>query len=509
MMAFLAIAGNAVWGQSSITINNDPITTGGTGWTYQENADDNNVITISTAGTYTIKGTEGSSNNTNIQIILSGEGEYNITFDNFRTDARLGEGLQQDPVYDNRSALTINSGAIVTLSWTGINKFWSSPQCAGINVKDGAELILKGNENDGYLEAGSLNNSDNKHTDGAGIGGDANDPNFGTIVIESGVVKARCESKTTSEDARAAGIGGGYKENSPSTKGTIIIKGGQIEAACWSVEQQIDYEGNKEGNEYAFGAGIGGGYKGTCTNIAILGGDVVANAYTEEPNERGDDIGVGYQYDNGITKGIIIGQWDENTKMPEITGSVNDKNLADGRNAQSISGSVTMPAKTQVYIPAGFGDIDQFKAYNIVFRNKSLNDEGDESHSSQGNLPKEVYYYGPSQTVTINDMTCNDGHLFLGWYEDDKHFVASEKGSSTFTMPAEEPSAAPSPEIYFSVWVDNDYTIVVPSGKTWSAEDSDVPYIYTVCGNKEDYLETLIFSFDNHYCPLKKDAVKN
>lgn len=505
MMAFLAIAGNAVWGQENINITGIetqlPTPSQGTGWklTHEDIGTAGNKLVISQSGKYVITdAADAAADNSNIQIIVNGNLEdVEITVKNVKTNAQLNnnlDGAETDDKYSNRCAFEINSGTTVTLNWEGTNKFWSSPERAGINVKPGATLILNDEDNSGTLEAGSLCNGGQAHTYGAGIGGDQVEPNFGTIIIENGQINARCESKGNSYskfDALAAGIGGGYSDTETSIEGTIIIKGGTIEAASWSVDNGKDYESDKTGNQYSYGAGIGGGWKGTCTNIAILGGKVTSNS------KSGDDIGVGYQYNNGVIKGIIIGQWDENTKMPEIIGDVNHKNLADGRNAESISGSVTMPAKTQVYIPAGFGDIDQFKAYNIVFRNKSLNDEGDESHSSQGNLPKEVYYYGPSQTVTINDMTCNDGHLFLGWYEDDKHFVASEKGSSTFTMPAEEPSAAPSPEIYFSVWVDNDYTIVVPSGKTWSAEDSDVPYIYTVCGNKEDYLETLIFSFDN------------
>ena len=48
MMAFLAIAGNAVWGQSSITINSEQISTsGGTGWSYSEGSDENNVLNVS------------------------------------------------------------------------------------------------------------------------------------------------------------------------------------------------------------------------------------------------------------------------------------------------------------------------------------------------------------------------------------------------------------------------------------------------------------------------------
>ena len=514
LFAFLAIAGNAVWGQSTITINGTPISTnGGSGWSYSEGNDDNNVLTISTDGTYTIKGTgTGPGNNTNIQIILSGQGKYNITFDNFRTDARLGEGLQQDPVYDNRSALTINSGAIVTLSWTGINKFWSSPQCAGINVKDGAELILKGNENDGYLEAGSLNNSDNKHTDGAGIGGDANDPNFGTIVIESGVVKARCESKTASEDARAAGIGGGYgKNNSSSTKGTIIIKGGKIEAACWSVEQQTDYESDKTGNQYSYGAGIGGGYKGTCTNIAILGGSVIANSNGAE------DIGVGKDYagSNGIEKGIIIGQWAENTDTPIVktinngNAAINDVNIVKGEEG-SLKGNVTMPKETQMYAetpitPTSQSDPSKFYAYLFNLQaNDRINEDGTHGlkPGNELNLINNIiplYYLGASKDFSFPILECTEDHLFMGWSDaNGSNFVYPDLEVCTLTTPNKNASGETygiEKLYYWAIWVDNDYTIVVPSGKEWTADGEDTPAIYTAGG--QDHLQSLTFSFSD------------
>ena len=466
------------------------------------------LLTISTAGTYTIKGTgTGSGNNTNIQIILSGQGKYNITFDNFRTDARLGEGLQQDPVYDNRSALTINSGAIVTLSWTGINKFWSSPQCAGINVKDGAELILKGNENenDAYLEAGSLNNSDNKHTDGAGIGGDANDPNFGTIVIESGVVKARCESKTASEDARAAGIGGGYgKNNSSSTKGTIIIKGGKIEAACWSVERQTDYESDKTGNQYSYGAGIGGGYQGTCTNIAILGGEVIANSNGAE------DIGVGKDYtgSNGIEKGIIIGQWAENTDTPIVktinngNATINDVNIVKGEEG-SLKGNVTMPKETQMYTTYDLVFSDQkFYSYQLTPLSSIINDSENGTHSStfsQATRNIANYYLGANQPFDLPELSCDMNHIFMGWIEakeTNADFVALNNDKCSMITPNTDATQVKQYLTYYPVWVDNDKNILVVSGTNW--DEKDTPIISVVPDNA---LDKLAFSF--------KDAISD
>lgn len=522
MMAFLAVASGAVWGQTgSITINSVPITTsGGDGWIYEEKADDSNILTIKEAGNYTIKGPgTGSGNNTNIQIILSGQGEYNISFDNFRTDARLGELLDPSPVYNDRCALTINSGANVILSWTGINKFWSSPQCAGINVEKGAKLTLKGNDNDGYLEAGSLNNSDNIHTDGAGIGGDATDADFGTIIIESGVVKARCESKTASEDARAAGIGGGYKDGNPSKAGTIIIKGGVIEAASWSTEVQEDYINNKEGNEYAYGAGIGGGWKGTCTNIAILGGKITANAYSG----RGEDIGVGYEYDGGegITKGIIIGQWDKKTSSPTIgtiSGevSINKENIVqqDG----TLIGTVTMPKETQMYKYDAIVALKNtpFNAYSLYLNPSVIDEEG--THSLKDGKEDldavQYYYFGADMKFELTELSCTLEHLFMGWIKTDgTEVVPVNAAKATFVTPSKAPEGTiygagsqwNVEKLYYNaVWVDNEYSITVKTGTEWKKDGENTPKIaYSPDGSSSDVLSKLNFEFTTNPLPAE------
>ena len=61
------------------------------------------------------------------------------------------DGAETDDKYSNRCAFEINSGTTVTLNWEGTNKFWSSPERAGINVKPGANLILNDEDNSGTL----------------------------------------------------------------------------------------------------------------------------------------------------------------------------------------------------------------------------------------------------------------------------------------------------------------------------------------------------------------------
>ena len=186
LFAFLAIAGNAVWGQSKT------YQVGGQSNDKLEITDQNANIEISMASDY---------KKSNDQIIIKENlGEITITLKNVDIDVRLGDDTKttedRDPVVDNgnagRCAMEINRGTIVTLIWEGTNKLWSSSQRAGINVKEGATLILKGPNTEGTsLEAGSLCNGNAQNiTYGAGIGGDSTDPDFGTIIIESGNITA-------------------------------------------------------------------------------------------------------------------------------------------------------------------------------------------------------------------------------------------------------------------------------------------------------------------------------
>lgn len=508
VFAFLAMAGNAIWGQSTsdntIIINGTSVvnTDSNDRWSYESNKDgatDNNVLEIKVPGTYIIESTGTShpttNNNTNVQILIQTEGKYYITLKDVRTDAQLDGTFGGTLLYPDHCAFQIGddskTNVTVELDWEGSNKFWSGAKRAGINVKPGATLILndKNPESDDSLEAGSLCNSaedpDVQDTYGAGIGGDFINPNFGEIIIENGTVLARCESKGDAGEAYAAGIGGGYKnESSCSTEGTIIIKGGKIEAASWSVEEDKNYTDNKEGNEYAYGAGIGGGYKGTCTNIAILGGNVTANAYTAEPNKRGNDIGVGYEYNNGITQGIIIGQWDKNTKptLPEDI-DINETNYLNGTEATkgivTVNGEVTMPDKTQVYIIYKIDDNSKFNAYNVKLNQNVLGDShdlSDNSNKEYGN--RRNYYYGANMSFTEIPLACNQKHLFMGWYDANATttIVPIKEEKATFIMPSIPPASLTTYE-YDAVWVDNEYTVTVKSGTQWTENGENTPRI--------------------------------
>ena len=450
--------------------------------------------------------------NSNIQIIVSASEPVHITVSSgIHVDASMDNKLTNPKDYPDiariwvdRCAMQINKGADVTLAWEGNCEFASGGLRAGINVLPGATLRLEGGT--GTLTATSWNNSEGTYTCGAGIGGDSKNPNFGTIIIEDGNVIGRCLAQVAGWDAYGAGIGGGFTVTNsnttpaggtPSSIGTIIIKGGTVTGTT-----KYDYDDNENHiHTTGISAAIGGGYHGTCTNIAILGGTVDATT-----GDEADAIGVGKDYPEteGITKGIVIGKWDENTDFPEITGDINQENIADGRDGRdtpSIKGNVTMPAETQIYVEYGWGDVSNFKSYNIDLKQTSLTEEGEDGeHASQGDVTKYAYYYyGPEQSFTVEDLSCDDGHLFLGWYENNQHYVSSKEGSATFTMSNKIPTSTTT-KYYYSVWVDNRHEIAVATGTSWTENATITPKIsyepdYT---NGPDVLSSLHFTLSSY-----------
>ena len=525
MMAFLAVASGAVWGQTYGTpdspveigisfMNDNSALPTGAGFEVKkgtdsglDDTDQSNKLTISKGGYYKLTG-----GNSNIQIIVSASEPVHITVsEGIHVDASMDNKLTNPKDYPDiariwvdRCAMQINEGADVTLAWEGNCEFASGGLRAGINVLLGATLRLEGGT--GTLTATSWNNSEGTYTCGAGIGGDSKNPNFGTIIIEDGNVIGRCLAQVAGWDAYGAGIGGGFTVTNsnttpaggtPSSIGTIIIKGGTVTGTT-----KYDYDDNENHiHTTGISAAIGGGYHGTCTNIAILGGTVDATT-----GDEADAIGVGKDYPEteGITKGIVIGKWDENTDFPEITGDINQKNIADGRDGRdtpSIKGNVTMPAETQIYVEYGWGDVSNFKSYNIDLKQTSLTEEGEDGeHASQGDVTKYAYYYyGPEQSFTVEDLSCDDGHLFLGWYENNQHYVSSKEGSATFTMSNKIPTSTTT-KYYYSVWVDNRHEIAVATGTSWTENATITPKIsyepdYT---NGPDVLSSLHFTLSSY-----------
>lgn len=499
MMAFLAVASGAVWGQSTITINGLSVTGDGqdTNWAFNAGENSNNILTFKTAGTYTIvdEGTEtpaGDKSNIQIKFESGLSGDFNITLKNVKINAYLDNGLlaSSNVVFSDRCALEIPSGITVTLNWTGDNKLWSGGECAGINVQPGATLILAGPTGSGSLEAGSFNNTNSVDTYGAGIGGDKNNPDFGDIIIKSGTIRAysQVQEGANDSDAYGAGIGGGYNGTTGSTSGSILITGGTINAYC-----------DNRSNGQEVGAGIGGGNNGTCDNIIILGGTVTAIS------DVANDIGAPTENDTKHPE-IIIGNAEKNAKPgTTVTGDVDNINYVNGLNNPSKSGTVTMPDGLQMYVEGTFSGEGTFNAYNVKLTRTLLG----EGHTITGwnNNAADVqnYYLGAGKELTIEAMKCNNtpSDLFLGWYNSKDKIVAvsTKDGKETTTFKAPDKVTA-QPVTYYAVWVESERSITIKTGedgKDWTT-DGDGPsinYVPNTPANAVDALQFTIQKYDD------------
>ena len=161
-------------------------------------------------------------------------GTHNITLQSVNIDISNQSGT---------AAFSIEGSAKVNLTLVGDNTLESGWSCAGLQVPDGAELVIM------ESSTGSLNAAGGE--EGAGIGGGKNSAG-GKITINGGTVNANGGDGA----GGGAGIGGGKE----GAGGTITISGGTVNAT----------------SRYG-GAGIGGGKNGAGGKITINGGTVNAN----------------------------------------------------------------------------------------------------------------------------------------------------------------------------------------------------------------------------------------
>lgn len=501
LVAFLATLSGAVWGQTPIEItgiHNESFPRKVTQEyeAYHGNFDhEGNKVIIKQTGSYRIiDNGQDANDKSNVQIIVEeGLGSVNITLEGVKTNAALpntlsSKGEDAALVKMDRCALEINTGSIVTLSWHGTNKLWSGGNRAGINVKDGATLIIAGPNDQGSLEAGSYcNTTTADHTRGAGIGGDNLDPNFGTIIIESGNVTAISQAIAENVNqiyADGAGIGGGAQVQqgstnvNPSTKGIIIIKGGNITAKCEAAGSV------SKDNEH--GAGIGGGCQGTCSSITIIGGTINTSS------NKGYDIGYGYNYaGNKTTPQLIIAPKDKNPG----TLTVNTKDIASIDNqlnvngkTSTLKGEVTLPEGTQVYAP----NLDKqanLKAYKITYADSKISEEGTHTVTGLEEAKEAVsdMYFSPGTEVTVpSNISCNL-HYYIGWYKkatsSSIEQTTGEEGNKvcTFTLPSSPVTTLQEEAFTISpVWVDMEQPILALADYEWIETNSDCPTIATM-----------------------------
>ena len=157
------------------------------------------------------------------------------------------KSITDDETNLTKCPLSITGSAAVYLTLSGENTLTGDSNYAGIEVASTSTLCITG------TDAASLYAKSCGY--GAGIGGDKNGVDCGTVKIAGGKI-------TAVGDCYGAGIGGGYISGSTGgSGGTVTISGGTVEA---------------DGGSSA--AGIGGSYYGGGAEVTITGGTVTATA---------------------------------------------------------------------------------------------------------------------------------------------------------------------------------------------------------------------------------------
>lgn len=476
LFAFLATLSGAVWGQDTYNVSSGP-------------------VNITTAGNYKITGS--TDQNT---ISVSGGGEVHITLENVSVAVNEIDGCAFSITGNTTVYLTLAGGPKGDKEYTNLLR--SNRDNAGIYVEEGSTLVITQESNGSHLKAEAVNKSDliNSHVNAAGIGGSNNKPDFGTIVIEGGDIEAYSYTNQPAPHANGAGIGGG----SHSTKGDIIIKGGTIKAAC------IDDFGTVWGNpnKHAVGAGIGGGYEGTVSSITILGGIVETWSEGYLNSYRGQNIGNGKDYSGNTHPSIIIGQWDSET-TPEVVcqqNSIDKTNFLDARNGTEYEGkgTVTLPAKTQMYLTAAPTQAT-LNAHTMELVKTKDPMEGAHTITvytkDGGKTPDQVIkqfanlYYGADCTVEVpSNIHCDKGHHFMGWMKAVGTAPAAAiqepvAGTGTVTIPSGTEdekllryttvgdASGIAETTYSAVWVDNEMPITVKTATNWTTNTNVAPKV--------------------------------
>ena len=245
-----------------------------------------------------------------------------------------------------RLQISIADGASVILKGVDIqgyndNSFeWAGLTCAGdatIILADGSTNTVKGFYQDypGIFIAegktltiqgsGSLTATSGAY--GAGIGG-AQSISCGNIVIEGGDI-------TATSGAAGAGIGGGYGTTNPSNCGDISISG----------TAHVTAKGA------GGGAGIGGGNRGTVGAISISG---TANVTATGGGNTGHGAGIGSGYYGNVSGTISIG-----SGITQVVATKRGSNSVHiGAGASGTSGKVTIDGVGNATTSSTFPHLD-------------------------------------------------------------------------------------------------------------------------------------------------------
>ena len=272
------------------------------------------------------------------------------------------------------------TGTTLTIRGSGQLTATGRSSGAGIGTKDGGGSCGNIRIEGGNVTANGGNNS-------AGIGSSYNSTCGDITICGSASVTA------TGGYYNGAGIGSGYGDDGTSQCGKIEISGSaQVTATgggngagigsghgydgtsqCGNIEisgsAQVTANGGKQG------AGIGSGFRGTCGNISISGGTVMAKGVSEATGigtGRGDDNNKAVCGDISITKGEGF------VSVTAIRGSGAERSIGTtkGENNESYKCGSIMFDGTQLFDGAGdgsYGVPDDEDYENLHFAKSTTN----------------------------------------------------------------------------------------------------------------------------------------
>ena len=238
-----------------VSVNGMDIAWGaGNGWNYNS---DTGALTLNGAIAYTLFGSS-----TVVRIVVPSGETNQIALDGLHLD------VSNTP---SACAFSIASNATVSLNLRGGNTLFSGSDCAGLQVPQGATLVIATNS------TGSLSATGGRH--GAGIGGGIARTG-GNITISGGAVTATGRGNADPDGNGGARIGGGgvYNGPRPGDGGTIVIDGNATVIAM--------------GGEAGAGIGGGGGCLGGIGGTIRIGGNARVTA-TGSSHLDGGAAGIG------------------------------------------------------------------------------------------------------------------------------------------------------------------------------------------------------------------------
>ena len=392
-----------------IDFNNLAEGASGDGWNFTSG-----TLTLTASKKYSI---EGNGTATTNKIVLQSGQNASIYLKDVNIDV---SGTNLACAFDI-------TGATADVYLRGDNTLKSGESRAGLEVPDGATLILSSANGDGKT-SGSLTATGTGDRSGAGIGGPGVDYSefngrAGNITIHGGTINA-------SAGGFAAGIGGGDSDGDDGC-GAITITGGRITASGGIWAPGI---GNADANEP---------YTVHDDSITITGGRIIASG-----GELGAGIGGGKNADSGVirirdgmqpyitatggTDAEDIGKGGESAVISDVQYVAMDeptaRNIPDTKTITTTTETVTH-VKTRIR-EATLAEIPQFYNASSVF----MLDEPQTITITQGDGKSADITLYSSDTVSemakkINDAIA-DG-LGQAKYADSKeHFCTVADGTS-------------------------------------------------------------------------------